>query len=69
MSKQSDQTATSERDGAVDSAVVALLDVAVVLGSSTAGFKCILCGQHQGNHTIACPVPALEEWINPSVLD
>jgi hypothetical protein len=28
-----------------------------------------LCGWQDDDHAACCPVPALEEWINPSTLD
>lgn len=65
-----ESAAMSERDEAVENAVVALLNVAVVLGSSGGvEFECKLCGQREENHTVACPVPALEQWVNPTTLD
>ena len=72
MTRQSTQTTmTEKRDEAVETAVVELLNVAVVLGKDERGrlvAECKMCGQREENHTKACPVPALEEWINPSAL-
>jgi hypothetical protein len=58
MTQQNEQ-----RDEAIENAVVELLNVVVISD------RCKLCGEHDDNHAIGCPVPALEEWINPSTLD
>lgn len=39
-------------------AVVQVLNAAVSLVG-----VCGLCGQHDDEHTSACPVPALEDWL------
>ena len=56
-----------ERDEAVETAVSALLDVAVVgkHGSQGLELHCKMCGLRNDNHTSACPVPLLEEWAHP----
>jgi hypothetical protein len=62
-SKQSAQTAVMiERDEVMNNAVVELLNIAVV-------DKCQFCGWQDDDHARGCPVPALEEWINPTTLD
>jgi hypothetical protein len=55
------KTQQKERGGAVESAVVALLDVAVVLDQNA--LICKLCNERDESHTEACPVPALEQWL------
>ena len=66
MTQQNEQTAMMvERDDAIEDAVVALLNVAVVPASSGDDHECTLCGAGEDNHTVTCPVPALEEWVNP----
>ena len=63
-----EQTAVmQERDEALERAVVELLNVAVVLQKDRS-CECKMCGW-QNDHAPCCPVPALEEWINPSTLD
>ena len=68
--RQNEQTTvTNERDQAIENAVVEPLNVAVVLGKDERGrmvAECKMCGQREENHTDTCPVPALEEWINPA---
>lgn len=58
-------TLVDERDETIESVVAALLDVAVVVRrtGSTAMLECKMCGQQDENHTEACPVPALEQWL------
>ena len=55
----------------VETAVVHLLNVAVVMkhGDPEPHFECKLCGQLDDVHLQNCPVPLLEEWINPSTLN
>ncbi len=52
----------------IEDAVTKLLNAAVVMRGSGAGtrieLECTMCGQREENHTTACPVPALEEWLN-----
>ena len=62
LQKQVDQ----ERDDAVTKAVVELLTVAVVPITGTNGEKweCKMCAGRNDHHTKACPMPALERWIN-----
>ena len=52
-----------DRDEAVEQAIVALLNVGVSLDENN--LVCELCGQ-RNQHTPACPVRALEQWLNPS---
>ena len=50
---------------------MALLSTAVVASINTSNrleLECKLCGERDENHTFACPVPALEEWLNPTDL-
>ena len=57
-----------ERDEAVEDAVVALLNDALAFNttdSGTAELTCKMCGGRDENHTADCPVPMLEQWINP----
>jgi hypothetical protein len=58
-----------EREEAeIENAVSVLLNAAVVIrkaeGSTGIELECTMCGQREENHTSACPVPALEEWLN-----
>ena len=46
----------------VEQVVVTLLDVGVVLHENE--LECRLCGQ-LNSHGDECPVPALEDWLNP----
>ena len=48
---------------ALEQAMVKLLDVAVVLNGESV--ECKLCFQKDDRHAEGCPVPALEQWINP----
>ena len=63
------QNTRNERDAVVEDAVVALLSVATVVrpNESNRGIvlECRLCGELDEYHTDACPVPALEQWLNP----
>ena len=54
-----------EQDEGIETAVAALLDVAVVVQQigNTARADCKMCGQQDEHHTDACPVPALEQWL------
>jgi len=67
-----EQTAVmQERDEALERAVVEMLNAAVVLqkdSQSGSVLQCKMCGLRD-EHTASCPVPALEEWINPTTLD
>jgi hypothetical protein len=70
MAQEVAQTvAVAERDEAMEYAVVALLNAAVVLRSSETSpgieLECKMCGQRDDNHTRSCLVPALEMWLNP----
>ena len=56
--------ARTERNQAIEKAVVELLNVAVSLTGA-----CGMCHQESDEHTSTCPVPALEEWINPTLDD
>jgi hypothetical protein len=73
MTQPNEQTAVVEkRDQAVEDAVVELLNVAVILEKDKRGrlvTKCKMCGWQDDNHATNCPVPALEEWLNPSTPD
>lgn len=53
----------NERDEAIESAVVALLNVTVVFDDSGC-LTCGLCKESYG-HTDACPILALEQHLNP----
>jgi hypothetical protein len=48
-------------------AAIHLLNVAVVLRSEDGRsvLKCRMCGGTDDEHIASCPVPLLEEWINP----
>jgi hypothetical protein len=50
-------------------AVVGLLNAAVIMRRSETGrgveLECKMCGRRDENHTAACPVPSLEQWLNP----
>ncbi len=54
-----------EQDEEIQTAVAALLDVAVAVRrtGSTAMLHCQMCGRQDENHTETCPVPALEQWL------
>jgi hypothetical protein len=64
-----DKTAARlQRDEAVEDAVVSLLNNAVAFSTTEGGraaLTCKMCGARDENHTTDCPVPALEQWINP----
>jgi hypothetical protein len=72
MAPQDRQSAAiAVRDAATEAAVMALLSTAVVASINTSNrleLECKLCGERDENHTFACPVPALEEWLNPTDL-
>lgn len=61
--------ATPECSAAEDvvAAVVGLLDLAVVLQHRASLQKtiahCQMCGEWSDAHTLCCPVPKLEEWL------
>ena len=62
MSKQTAEAEMSIRKHEiVEQAVVALLDVGVVLHENE--LECRLCGQ-LNSHSDECPVPVLEHWLN-----
>jgi hypothetical protein len=61
---------TVERDTFdIQVAVVGLLNAAVMIRKSNSGrgieLECKMCGRRDENHTAACPVPSLEQWLNP----
>ena len=53
----------------IEVAVVGLLNAAVILRKSNSGrgieLECRMCGRRDENHTADCPVPSLEQWLNP----
>jgi len=53
----------------IEVAVVGLLNAAVIIRRSNSGrgieLECRMCGRRDENHTAACPVPTLEQWLNP----
>jgi predicted metalloprotease len=52
-----------EQDGdALETQVVQLLNVAVVSEPGSV-VRCEMCGEQSDEHTTACPVPALEDWL------
>ena len=53
------------QDEDIETAVAALLDVAVAVRrtGSTAMLHCKMCGRQDENHAETCPVPALEQWL------
>lgn len=53
------------QDEGIETAVAALLDVAVAVRrtGSTAMLHCKMCGRQDDNHTETCPIPALEQWL------
>ena len=54
-----------EQDEGIETAVAALLDVAIVVRriGNIARADCKMCGQQDERHTDACPIPALEQWL------
>jgi hypothetical protein len=53
----------------IEVAVAGLLNSAVIVRRSNSGrgieLECRMCGRRDENHTVACPVPSLEQWLNP----
>ncbi len=53
----------------IEVAVAGLLNAAVTVRKSKSGrgieLECRMCGRRDENHTGDCPVPALEQWLNP----
>ena len=64
MKKRAQKVSMVDEDAsALEQAMVKLLDVAVVLNGESV--ECKLCFQRDDRHAEGCPVPALEQWINP----
>jgi hypothetical protein len=63
------QTLIDEQDDTIETAVAALLDVAVGVRrtGSTAMVHCNMCGEQDENHASTCPVPMLEQWLFDAV--
>ena len=53
----------------IEVVVAGLLNAAVIVRRSNSGrgieLECRMCGRRDENHTGACPVPSLEQWLNP----